>query len=575
MDRIAVSGLRTSYRALEPNHIRILCLEPGKIGQPLQADLEHMTIDQVFPTCHGTDPTQIPNGSNDGHANYNSSGNFHTEDYSTNNGDVSDHSHSNSMNTHSSTTGSNNGSRSSVRSKDGDVQGAHSYEAISYAWGELDYCRKLTLAEHGVLKIRPSLFGALQHLRQKDVTRRLWVDAVCIDQSNNLEKAAQVTRMAEIFGRAKSVLVWIGEADTDTLAFATMSALMSYSLPPGRVERPTEKRHHLESVFARPLSCSCCGIPVPSQASVDEGLAALADLFSRKYFSRLWVLQEISKCPSIILHSGCHQMTWDNLDTVKIRMEVFDPSQARSPVHTDWDATQAFRWMRTENMPESRFMVGLLLSSSRVCYDPRDRIYAIANVFNLADTEDFRPDYEIDPVILYRNVTARCLEDCTLEEPNAHRALFLAFAGTESPAASVDQRPSWVPHFHYFTARSHAKFNAYNMRMVFYRRQPWLPRFHCTIAKERSNELLVRARLCGNVVDILDSSSYPVPWPTVVGSKASSPRSDAFAIWFDRCRCFVSSWSMTPMSLRDLYMLMSRSQGVLTFEQQVSAVGDG
>jgi hypothetical protein len=39
----------------------------------------------------------------------------------------------------------------------------------------------------------------------------LWVDAICINQGNNEERAQQVQLMAKIYSRATRVLVWLGE----------------------------------------------------------------------------------------------------------------------------------------------------------------------------------------------------------------------------------------------------------------------------------------------------------------------------------------------------------------------------
>jgi hypothetical protein len=41
--------------------------------------------------------------------------------------------------------------------------------------------------------------------------RILWVDAVCIDQQNDDEKAHQVASMASIYARANRVIVWLGD----------------------------------------------------------------------------------------------------------------------------------------------------------------------------------------------------------------------------------------------------------------------------------------------------------------------------------------------------------------------------
>lgn len=43
-----------------------------------------------------------------------------------------------------------------------------------------------------------------------------WVDALCVDQQNVLERNAQVARMADIFHKASGVVVWLGREDDFT-----------------------------------------------------------------------------------------------------------------------------------------------------------------------------------------------------------------------------------------------------------------------------------------------------------------------------------------------------------------------
>lgn len=40
--------------------------------------------------------------------------------------------------------------------------------------------------------------------------RTIWIDAVCIDQSDNAERASQVDLMGEIQGQSSLLVVWLG-----------------------------------------------------------------------------------------------------------------------------------------------------------------------------------------------------------------------------------------------------------------------------------------------------------------------------------------------------------------------------
>ncbi len=44
-----------------------------------------------------------------------------------------------------------------------------------------------------------------------NTSRELWVNAVCLDQSNPTELAQQVPKMQQIYFNATDVLVWLGQ----------------------------------------------------------------------------------------------------------------------------------------------------------------------------------------------------------------------------------------------------------------------------------------------------------------------------------------------------------------------------
>ncbi|KAH9214249.1 heterokaryon incompatibility, partial [Leptodontidium sp. 2 PMI_412] len=79
------------------------------------------------------------------------------------------------------------------------------YEALSYAWGDPVFSHKIEFPG-GYLSITEHLYTALMKLRDEYRPRRLWVDAICIDQTSDLEKGHQVALMADIYRGTERVL---------------------------------------------------------------------------------------------------------------------------------------------------------------------------------------------------------------------------------------------------------------------------------------------------------------------------------------------------------------------------------
>lgn len=104
------------------------------------------------------------------------------------------------------------------------------YEALSYTWGPPENPKSIRVRQNGLknLSVTRNLDVALKHLRHETETQELWIDAICIDQSNLKERGSQVQRMGEIYKRADRVVVWLGpEADDSTHAMDLLRSLAS------------------------------------------------------------------------------------------------------------------------------------------------------------------------------------------------------------------------------------------------------------------------------------------------------------------------------------------------------------
>ena len=75
--------------------------------------------------------------------------------------------------------------------------------------------------------IHSSLDAALRQLRQHDQERRLWIDAICINQEDNEEKSAPVALMRKVYSNAQRVVVWLGKSSFDSDAAINFIQLLT------------------------------------------------------------------------------------------------------------------------------------------------------------------------------------------------------------------------------------------------------------------------------------------------------------------------------------------------------------
>lgn len=78
---------------------------------------------------------------------------------------------------------------------------AEHYICLSYCWGGIDLC-SITL--NGLpTKIWRNLYHFLREATRRGINHWLWIDALCINQSNVAERNHQVKHMASIYRLAQ------------------------------------------------------------------------------------------------------------------------------------------------------------------------------------------------------------------------------------------------------------------------------------------------------------------------------------------------------------------------------------
>ncbi|PMD19241.1 HET-domain-containing protein, partial [Hyaloscypha hepaticicola] len=88
------------------------------------------------------------------------------------------------------------------------------YEALSYCWGTMGAAMKIHIYDGssriGIVLVTPTLHNALLVFRREQAARKLWIDAICIDQMNDKEKNLQIPLMRQIYGGSSGLLIWLG-----------------------------------------------------------------------------------------------------------------------------------------------------------------------------------------------------------------------------------------------------------------------------------------------------------------------------------------------------------------------------
>ncbi|KAK4241747.1 HET-domain-containing protein [Achaetomium macrosporum] len=182
------------------------------------------------------------------------------------------------------------------------------YEALSYVWGQEDPIHAILVDGEQVL-VRPNLYGALKELRLTDQPRTLWVDSICINQSDVDERNRQVRQMDRVYSSAVQVVVWLGRGDGDTDAaidFVRGLAELDAETADRIVSNKGLPWEDRERVF-RALGMR------HGLSNHDRVVGGLVKLMSHAWWKRMWTVQEIVLSRSADLRCGSKSASWSHL----------------------------------------------------------------------------------------------------------------------------------------------------------------------------------------------------------------------------------------------------------------------
>lgn len=259
------------------------------------------------------------------------------------------------------------------------------YIAISYTWGDKEPAQPITLNGH-VVRVRPHCWQALHQLRSHHDMVAVWIDSICIDQSDNEEKNSQVALMGTIYKQAKSVAACLGT-------------------PSDHVFEKSNRALHAHPSDATRLS-----------------LVALRALGETHYFSRIWIKQEIILAAEITLYTSQHSFGWDDIEkhiaasriilttSKKPRdayidrvLNVSDDRGGRRPVvpgKSTRETEGQDEGRSSQGLPRPAIVEEMLRYEDSECEDPRDRIYALLSLLPDGDPPRrlFQADYNLSPL---------------------------------------------------------------------------------------------------------------------------------------------------------------------------------
>ncbi|KAF2002319.1 HET-domain-containing protein [Amniculicola lignicola CBS 123094] len=450
------------------------------------------------------------------------------------------------------------------------LQSSPSYTALSYTWGDASKTTPLHI-HNQVFQATHNLYEALQHLTQSGKLKKLWVDAICINQKDDEEKSWQVAQMIHIYRNAAETILWLGPACLGSdLLMDKMQALGHDAVRHG-VKVWEEDRLKTTQAFKQAMSYGYLGgLPgAEKEGTLERFLSEwfrrgwdvmgdvlpptpLKEILSRPWWKRVWILQEVTVSKKPVFTCGHKSMSFETMYAALSVLEFFqdawkfhwsadrvfarlvDNAEGLMPGGPEEPGRSLYEGLETHYRIFVRYrdlyhdegplpLHGLLSLASGIglkvgllATDPRDLVYALLGICSNAQELGLVPDYAKSCRMVYLEVAVALRK---------HGVNLLPWC-LDTLRRDEDAIPSWVPDW-----RAGPRYSAYK----FVSEGPMceFSAWRGTTGKWSYNpaqpDVLIRS------LSFVDSIADTIPDPFERGSSESSPKFDEFSDPADPC----------------------------------------
>jgi len=373
------------------------------------------------------------------------------------------------------------------------------YEALSYVWGEPQFSRLIWVNEK-VLPVTTNLYTALENLRYPDKPRVLWIDAICINQNDLIERSEQVLLMKEIYRDANQVLIWLGLQDPDSdLAFDLLESV--YTVDDESTES-MRKRKGWGITTSKDLPSEQTRVSNHAEFALNDlqshHMGALWKTFSqRSWWKRIWIIQEAVYARDVAIVCGRRSVRWELLerfiksdnsrsgnDSQSVQLAssmetaiIIATLRNVLAIGNQKDKDDTGRWykyshrmleivtgpfmddtpntiMPTHEKPFKTTLDSLMVVfETSACTDPRDRIYGLLSLadntsesdilFDNNSESNILPDYTKSPYAIFEEATRFIFN----QSGSPDLLAYVHRSAQSNMSTKVQGQPSWVPDF--------------------------------------------------------------------------------------------------------------------------------
>lgn len=295
------------------------------------------------------------------------------------------------------------------------------FEALSYTWGPRLEGHTVRLNGCYDLAITDNLWYALQRLRGQYFWQHLWVDAIVINQNDDVEKGQQVSEMMTIYECAKRTLVWLGEPTRPALPGREMLVHTPDFVQEQYARAPEECVHprgNKDAFYPHAIIRYTVGLPlhvadiltrrrdVSTLQDLEAALAATRTL----WHTRPWIVQELVAAREVHFVVGPTQVEHAELYNNEYARRILGHIQRISPHTSTLSRNLEFLAIRRgvahiSAIPPDELLTLIYNFQTFDATDPRDRIYGLLGLMHKDQARLIKVDYGRPPGLVLAQAT--------------------------------------------------------------------------------------------------------------------------------------------------------------------------
>ncbi|KAH8767859.1 heterokaryon incompatibility protein-domain-containing protein [Hyaloscypha finlandica] len=405
------------------------------------------------------------------------------------------------------------------------------FYALSYTWGT-DEATESILCNGLAMQIKANLHDAIRTLFSPPISLDLpiWIDAVCINQHDDEEKAVQVSRMGDIYRKAHQVVAWLGPSGQDSDLAMDWFERLTVALPLIQFPPP---RHQFGGY----------GLPEAD----DTIWPAIGNLFRRPWFGRLWTFQEAVLAADLLMICGHKTISSEiliaaakelrrlSIDRWCVRLQAIGNHEDGFRAMEIVDGAK--RDLKTDG--QLSFPNLLAVACSKLCLDPRDRAYGMLGMTGKGFQDRIQVSYSNDPSQDSIQTSIDCAKACIGE---GLPAILRLVAGRQR----VPGLPSWCPNLNSYQYANQLQANWYRAGLLIEETEAEVFRGKTTAA---NNHLVISGFQADTV-----SETVAAEYPSLRGELKSNLVGD-FLTWEAQCLALAQKITSETVPMGHIFTL--------------------